>query len=187
MSRGFVPLVVAAALLTSCSGTAEPAAPTTSAAATSGPQVPSPLPTNGLLSDPCGVLTEAEAGTVGLASPGKEDTSTAKGCTWKSSSSEPNQIALTPLPRNTGGIGDVYAQKAKDAYFEPVSISGYPGAYADVQDARSQGSCTLWVGVTDQLAVSVIPQIQEGPHQSDPCGVAQNFAAAMITHLKAQT
>ena len=81
-----------------------------------------------------------------------------QGCVWKSSATEQNQIGLTPLPQNTGGISDIYDNKPHSVYFEPVDINGYPGVYTDIQDARADGSCTLWVGVTDQLAVSVIPK-----------------------------
>jgi hypothetical protein len=142
-----------------------------------------PLPTQALLTDPCSILTAAEATQISLRSPGKNDsTSTLPGCTWKYTQTEQNQIGLTALPQNTGGISDIYTKKPGAAYFEPVDINGYPGVYTDIQDARADGSCTLWVGVTDQLAVSVIPNIGVG--KSDPCGIAKNFAAAMITHLK---
>ncbi|SEP52013.1 DUF3558 domain-containing protein [Amycolatopsis saalfeldensis] len=174
-------------VLTACDGSTATSPPSTpsSTSAGDGPKVPAPLPTKALLSDPCSILTTAEAAQVGLNSPGKNDsTSTLPGCMWKSSATEVNQVGLTALPQNTGGISDIYTKKSGAAYFEPVNVNGYPGIYTDIQDARTQGSCTLWVGVTDQLAVSVIPNIQSGPNKTDPCGIAKKFATAMITHLK---
>jgi hypothetical protein len=180
--------LAALGLLTACSGgspSPSPSASPSSASSSDGPKVPAALPTQALLSDPCSILTAAEATQVGLNSPGKNDsTSTLPGCTWKSSATEVNQVGLTALPQNAGGISDIYTKKTGAAYFEPVDINGYPGVYTDIQDARTQGSCTLWVGITDQLAVSVIPNIQSGPNKTDPCGIAKKFATAMITHLK---
>jgi hypothetical protein len=182
--------VSALALLTACSGgnggSADPSPSSSPSSSSSGdgPKVPAPLPTQALLTDPCSILTAAEATQVGLASPGRKRTSGLLGCTWKFSTSEQNDVGLTALPQNTGGISDIYANKPQSVYFEPVDINGYPGVFTDIQDARSQGSCTLWVGVTDQLAVSVIPQIGVGQNKTDPCPVAQKFATAMIAHLK---
>lgn len=187
MARRSVPPIAAVAmaiLLTSCSGGTEPATPTTSAAA-SGPRVPSPLPTDGLLNDPCKVLTAAEAAQVGLAYPGRPVNETSPSCSFRSSGNPLNSISIGAVPQNPHGISDIYDQKAQSAYFEPVSISGYPGALADTHDGRPSGNCQLWVGVTDELAVSIIPQISAGPNKTDPCGLAQKFAAAMIGHLKA--
>jgi hypothetical protein len=183
--------VAALGLLTACSGGSggsedpSPSQSPSSSSSGDGPKVPAPLATQALLTDPCSVLTEAEATQVGLRSPGKKDsTSNLVSCTWKATQTEQNQVALTPLPQNTGGISDIYTKKTGAAYFEPVDINGYPGVYTDIQDARADGSCTLWVGVTDQLAVSVIPNIGVGANKTDPCGVAKRFATAMITHLK---
>ncbi|WP_329069678.1 DUF3558 domain-containing protein [Amycolatopsis sp. NBC_01480] len=181
--------VAALGLLTACSGGSSSPPPSPSPTSSSdGPKVPAPLPTQALLTDPCSILTAAEATQVGLNSPGKNDsTSTLPGCMWKSSATEVSQIGLTALPQNTGGISDIYTKKPGSAYFEPVDINGYPGVYTDIQDARADGSCTLWVGVTDQLAVSVIPNIQSGPNKNDPCGIAKKFATAMIAHLKSSS
>ncbi len=95
-----------------------------------------------------------------------------------------NSVGITVVPQNTGGISDIYAQKAQQAYFEPVSINGYPGVYSAKADHRADGNCQLWVGVTDQLAVAVTPLISTGQNKSNPCGIAEKFAAVMIKHLK---
>jgi hypothetical protein len=173
-------------LLTACGGASSNPSPSpvpSSSSSGAGPKVPAPLPTQALLHDPCSILTDAEAAQISLRSPGtNRSTSPIPGCTWKYTQTEQDQIALKARPQNTGGISDVYTNKPSSAYFEPVDINGYPGVFTDIQDARTEGSCTLWVGVTDQLAVSVIPSIGVG--KSDPCGIAKNFATAMIAHLK---
>ncbi|WP_328605449.1 DUF3558 domain-containing protein [Amycolatopsis sp. NBC_00345] len=181
--------VAALGLLTACGGgnggseSPSPSQSPSSSSSGAGPKVPAPLPTQALLTDPCSTLTAAEAAQISLRSPGtNRSTSAIPGCTWKYTQTEQDQIALKALPQNTGGISDIYSNKPNSVYFEPVDINGYPGVFTDIQDARTEGSCTLWVGVTDQLAVSVIPSIGVG--KSDPCGIAKNFAIAMIAHLK---
>ncbi|HWD04535.1 MAG TPA: DUF3558 domain-containing protein [Amycolatopsis sp.] len=175
-------------LLTACSGSnaGEPpaSAPATTSTVSAGLRVPAPLPTDGLLNDPCSVLTRDEAAQVGLDSPGRKDTGEVNGCTWKSTRSEQNQVAIRPLPQNHAGISDIYDQKDKDVYFQPVTINGYPGVFADVQDSRPSGGCTLWLGVTDQLAVGVISSIYVGDNKNNPCGISQKFATALVRHLQ---
>lgn len=52
--------------------------------------------------------------------------------------------------------------------------------YASALDERDSGGCTLVVGVTDKLAVSVDASFLE----TDPCPVAERTAEAMIEHLQ---
>jgi hypothetical protein len=42
----------------------------------------------------------------------------------------------------------------------------------------------LWVGVTDQLAVSIITGISSGPNKTDPCPIAKKVGDGMVAHLK---
>ncbi|MFD2459042.1 DUF3558 domain-containing protein [Amycolatopsis samaneae] len=169
-------------------GTAQPPAGAGSSAPAdsggSGPKVPSPLPAKDLIADPCGVLNATEAEQVGLKYPGEKSTGALNGCRWTSSGSNLNFVNNTPIEQNKHGISDIYAQKAKQAYFEPTTINGYPAVFAATEDSRSNGVCTLWVGVTDQLAVSVLPNISMGSNKKDPCGIAKKFATAMIGHLQ---
>jgi hypothetical protein len=65
-----------------------------------------------------------------------------------------------------------------------VTVDGYPGVLSDVHDGRPSGNCTVWVGVTDQLAASVNAQISSDDAKSNACAIAQNVAEAMIQHLK---
>jgi hypothetical protein len=48
-----------------------------------------------------------------------------------------------------------------------------------VLDKRAQGGCDLWVGVTDDVAVSVSTVFLE----VDPCPVAERFATAVVDGL----
>lgn len=189
--------LAAAGVLSACSGgsggagSIPPAtsASSSAAAASSGgqlaPPVPAPLPTDTLLANPCGALSPDQAAQIGLTGAGKADQDEAgPRCQWKSATSTLNAVYISPVPANANGLSDIYANKAKDQYFQPTTIDGYPAVYADVQDTRSIGDCSLWVGVTDQLAVSVSTQIGEGPNKSNPCPVIQRVATAMVQHLQ---
>jgi hypothetical protein len=184
--------VAALSLLTACSGsgtTQGQASPTPSAAPAQqqggAPHVPAPLPVDGLLAQPCDALSPTQVDQLGMVGPGKsEQTPTGPSCTWKSATSDANSISVEPVTINKNGLDSIYANKAKAAYFEPLQIDGYPAVYFDIQDGRSQGTCSLWVGATDELAVSVISQIGRGPNVSNPCPVAERTAKAMTEHLK---
>lgn len=186
----FVP-VAASVLLAGCSGSgsdgstdgSSSAAPS-SAGGDSSLKVPAPLPADGLIDNPCSAISAAQLTEIGLLTDGKVSAGTPKLCRWTSSSIDLNSISLSAISQNKGGIGDIYDQKAKSAYFEPVTLSGYPGVFASIDDGRPSGVCQLWAGVTDQLAVSIITSINSGPNKSDPCPIAKKVGDALVTHLK---
>jgi hypothetical protein len=182
-------------LLTACGGksggTETPsssAPPSSSADVAANLKVPAPLPTGDLLSNPCAVIAPSQYDALNFAGAGTKRESTngslAADCKWASKSNEGNVVFISPLPINKNGISDIYSQKAQAAYFEPVTINGYPGVLTDVHDGRPSGNCSVWVGVTDQLAVSVNAQISSDSARANSCSIAQNVAEAMIQHLK---
>jgi hypothetical protein len=180
-------------LLTACtgktgtgttSGSASPA-PTGEATDNGAPKVPAPLNADGVLADPCSALSAAQQDEIGMVKPGEGDQGpTGPECRWKSVSSSLNSVEVSPFTANKNGLSDIYAQKAGSAYFEPLTVAGYPAVSTDVSDLRSGGDCPLWVGVSDQLAVVVTAQLGEGKNQTTPCVVAQKVAEAMIRHLR---
>jgi hypothetical protein len=149
------------------------------------PSVPSPLPTSELTADPCSGLAPEQVTQIGLAGPGsgKQD-QTGPECTWKSSTSQFNNVTIAPMTINKNGLSDIYANKSKDAYFEPTTVAGYPAVYAGISEDRAKGYCNLWVGTTDNLAVGILTIIGSGPNKSNPCPVAERVATAMIQHLQ---
>jgi hypothetical protein len=184
----------AAGVLSACSGGSDGGssiptlAPSSAAASSSSrlaPAVPAALPADQLSSDPCGALSTAQVSQIGLTGAGKaSQNSSGPSCVWKSASNDANSVSISPMTANKNGLNDIYAGKAKDKYFEPTSVSGYPAVYADITDDRSSGYCTLWVGVTDQLAVGVLTIIGAGTNKSNPCPVVERTATAMIKHLQ---
>ncbi|TQJ03810.1 DUF3558 domain-containing protein [Amycolatopsis cihanbeyliensis] len=148
------------------------------------PRVPNPLPVDGILADPCNALSAAQLSRIGLDAPGtKRETRTGSECVWKSAAFQDNSVSISPMTANDNGLDGIYANEPEDEYFEPTTIGGYPAVYANVIDSRSNGDCVLWVGVTDELAVSVITQIARGPNETDPCPVNERVGTAMIEQL----
>jgi hypothetical protein len=166
-------------------GPATTAAPSSSSSVGEAPQVPSPLPVDALTANPCSALSSSQVSDLGLTGSGTtRQGQTGPDCQWRSATVYENVLSISPMLPNKNGLSDIYAGKANDAYFEPTTIDGYPAVYASSADLRSSGNCSLWVGVTDQLAVSVIAQIASGVNKSNPCPVTGRVATAMIQHLQ---
>ncbi|WP_158605574.1 DUF3558 family protein [Amycolatopsis panacis] len=109
-------------------------------------KVPAPLPTQELLSNPCSALTGAQLTDIGLAPPGKVSQGPPALCGWSAATIPENRVNVGAVPQNKGGISDIYAQKATQAYFQPVTVNGYPGVIAAADDLRSSGLAVCgWV------------------------------------------
>jgi len=188
--------VASVAVLSACSSetagnpsTATPRSAGSSSAAAStsqlAPKVPSALPTDALTTNPCSALSPAQVTKIGLTGAGEmRQDDLGPNCKWRSATSQFNVVYLSPMTINKNGLSDIYAAKANFAYFEPTTVNGYPGVYASPTENRSGGDCQLWVGVTEQLSVSVSDQIGDGPNKTNPCLVTERVATAMINHLQ---
>jgi hypothetical protein len=122
-----------------------------------------------------------------MAPPGKPSTNAGgPTCQWNGATNTSNSAFINVMTADKNGLSDIYTNNdnKKYAYFEPVTIDGYPGVYAEPTDDRSQGSCTAWIGVTDRLAVGVSMILLTGANKANPCDSANKVATAMIEHLK---
>ncbi|WP_027928277.1 DUF3558 domain-containing protein [Amycolatopsis benzoatilytica] len=204
MTRRTVQIAVGAfaavGLLSACSGggnsgAAQPSVPASSPANASTAtgsgntdpslKVSAPLSTQALVGNPCTALGDGDASTLGLATPGKPMNSGGlTGCQWVSTQFAENTVGIIPVTLNKNGLSDIYALKARQAYFEPLTVEGYPAVFANQLDDRKDGSCNLYVGVTDQLAVATDVGIGTGRNRATPCDAAKQIATAMVKHLK---
>jgi hypothetical protein len=150
----------------------------------SAPKVDSPLNPAPLLSDSCAVLSSSQLSTLGLKTGKPRTNEIGETCTWQYSDGTSNTVNVVPMVPNKNGLSDLYDQKDQKAYFEPTQIAGYPALYADITDDRSRGQCSLYVGVTDQLAVYILTQLDDGADVTNPCPVADKVGAAMVQTLK---
>lgn len=195
MRRSLVLLLAAGALVAGCSGTkngtasSEPTYTTGSPGASSGssgsaPKVSNPVNTASIESNACSALSAAKRTELGLGEGEQRTTSVGPGCSIFAADDRLNQIEISPVLANKNGLSDVYDTKANNEYFEPTEVAGYPAVYAASLDARDKGKCGLFVGVTDQLAVNILVQYDNGPGASAPCPVALKVGEAMIETLK---
>jgi hypothetical protein len=146
--------------------------------------VSNPLNPAPILANACDALTTAQLSSLGLKAGKPRTIQTGTTCSWKYADGTTNTINLSPIEPNKNGLSDLYDQKAGQAYFEQTTISGYPAVYTDITDDRNRGRCSLQIGVTDQLAVYIFTQFDNGPEISSPCPVADKVGAAMIQTLQ---
>lgn len=151
----------------------------------SAPRVPSPLNTSNLLSDACTGLASSAVSRMQLKTGVSRTTKAGPSCAWDSEVAQFDTVSISPIVLNKSGLSNIYNLKAKQEYFEPTTIGGYPAVFADPIDRRKDGRCSLHVAVTDNLEVLVFTQFSKSKAATNPCPVAEDVATAMIETLKA--
>lgn len=154
------------------------------------PTVANPLGAEKYLQNPCGLMTTAQTAELGGMTAPEEDLRGVAGpqCKWRDPSEKINNLTIAFLVAGAGGLSGAYAahEQGGTAYFEPTEISGYPAVYIDQIDARKQGTCSLTVGIRDDLAMSIIASFQTtSPNYSNPCPIAAKAAEFAVATLKA--
>jgi hypothetical protein len=150
----------------------------------SAPKVDTPLNPAPLLADACAALSASQLSTLGLKTGKPRQIQTGTTCSWRYADGTSNTVNISPIEPNKNGLSDLYDEKEKKAYWKPTNIAGYPAVYADITDDRNRGRCSLYVGVTDQLSVFILTQLDNGADVSNPCPVADRIGAAMVKTLK---
>ena len=128
---------------------------------------------------PCDMVTDQQAKSLGF-NPGEpsEDATYGPACDWYDDSF--GYFGLTLLNNQPLGIAGIYRnqEQGRYGYFEPVDVAGYPGVYADANDGRKEGACTLNVGVTDTQVVTVTALLNE--NEAEACDLALQAAEAAV-------
>ena len=189
--------MTALALLAGCgtgggtTGTPTTATQPTSAGNSDGPpKIQNPLDVKAFEADPCSMVTPAQVEAFGLPGvAGKVNTlSPGAACSWLGNSTPARMSPGAAILPDGTNLASIYPNR-DTAYraFEPQpAIQGYPAFIALVADSRKEGNCSLLVGVSDEKALSVTFQSDEGsPKYADPCGAATEFANLVITTIKA--
>lgn len=163
-----------------------PAGPTNSEVPANGsaPPVGDPIDPSGVAADACGVLTPAQLDTLGLTEGTPRQSAAGPSCYWRLAAEDGNRIDFALLEQNSGGLSDIYDQRAEYAYFEETQVGGHPAVYASEADQRDSGFCMMYVGLNDSVAMAVGSQFLAGADQSDPCPVVATAAESMIETLK---
>lgn len=183
------PLVLALVVVavTACSPGTSTTTGTSSAAATTtttGQADVSPS-VAGLREDPCTGLTAEQAAGFELA-PGKPISDVGRGpsCMWTSPRYDSNVVMLSFDDLGGGGLDQIRAGRADDAYHDEVELGGYPAIFASAFELRHEGDCTLWVGVADGLVMNVSAAFRNGPDAADPCSGLERIATATVANLE---
>ncbi|GAB3703298.1 hypothetical protein GCM10027598_02280 [Amycolatopsis oliviviridis] len=153
------------------------------------PAVASPITNTAQFeSDPCAAIPTAEVESVGgkVEHSEQEVMTAGKACAWIFAKGA-NTVSAGLVAGNKEGLSSLYAQNATGGLttFKPVEqVSGYP-AVVYANGGEGPGTCTLAVGVRNDLVYTVIPRLgSDHPSFSDPCGMATKVAAAAIKNLK---
>lgn len=86
---------------------------------------------------------------------------------------------------NTTGLSEVYKQKDTLAVFKPLpDVQGYPAAEYEQADLSDVGTCTLALGVSDQLMYSIGVSMNQDADKPHCVETAQKIAGLVITTMK---
>lgn len=199
----------AVALLTSCTtntaGQATPApgdAPDTSSTTTpseepdtgdlptdGAPEVDDPLDTTKFQKEPCLSLTSDQSeGIFGLSASGRPfGGELGNACEWKNESTG-GQAELHFLDKYPRGLSAQYAaeNEGKWAFFEELTVQGYPAVARGLVDRRADGGCTVVIGASNEIAFEIPVQLSRGNEgKKDACAVAADVAGEAVTTMKA--
>ncbi|SFI92631.1 MULTISPECIES: DUF3558 domain-containing protein [Amycolatopsis] len=191
ITTGIVALSLA--LLSGCSqpqaGNPAPS-PTSSGAASAAPRVSNPLDPSAYVGRPCDLVPPQLVSQLGFSDPTPTDADSpfGPGCGWIDvSGAKPKNLSVglqILRGERNGGLSAVYRTRDAGgyAYADPTDLSGYPAVFADTQDRRAQGKCSVYVGIADDLTFSAGVDGYSG--QQDSCAAAEQVAAAVITTLQ---
>lgn len=187
--------VVAAGCSAPTAGTAQPAPGSASGTApdSRAPKVTDPLDPAAYLGKPCALVPESVLAPLRYPAQGEATVSgpfaeAGPGCGWQIGAEGLSvQIIIGTGNRDQGmgGLAGIY--RAKDAgqlgFVDPApSVAGHPAVFSDLSDRRAHGNCTLWVGLSDDLAFATAAQGYQG--EKDSCQVAETVAGAVVGTLK---
>ncbi|RJQ70997.1 DUF3558 domain-containing protein [Pseudonocardiaceae bacterium YIM PH 21723] len=187
-TRNFALVLAATALvIAGCNGSSESSTSSSAPAPSSSsgaPKVEKPIDTAKFQADPCSLLTEAQIQALGTTD--KKVTTAALGpaCRW-TSGSKGLYYGATFVTANKDGLSSLYGQKDTLKLFRPVAaIQGHPALIYGQTDGTANGACTLAIGLTDQLTISLGVDASNAPEKSDPCGYVTKFGDTVMTDLK---
>ncbi|MFI6300585.1 DUF3558 domain-containing protein [Amycolatopsis thailandensis] len=176
---------------TQVAGTATTSAPSSARLPSDGaPAVANPIANTAVVeADPCSAIQTAEIEAIG----GKvkrselEPMTMGNACAWIFAAGA-NTVSAGLTTGNKNGLSSLYAQNATGGLTTFTSVppvDGYP-AVVYANGGEGKGTCTLAVGVRDDLVYTVIPRLGgDNRSFSDPCGMATKVAAAAIKNFKA--
>ncbi|WP_083886733.1 DUF3558 domain-containing protein [Actinoalloteichus spitiensis] len=144
------------------------------------PPVPAPVDASGL--EPCDLMSDAAASSVGYDPGSKElrpnhslDEAPLDMCRWASNDIGSVTLYTSSVP---DGLSTIYANYSHYPVFEPRTVGEYPAVHTN--DTDDPARCPLFVGVADDQVLLV--DTVTGP-ADDACQNATEVALAIINEL----
>lgn len=143
--------------------------------------------------DPCNLLTAQQLGSIGLKvpDPQREDVpSTGPGCYWEFDADSASGFSVSFASQGTGkGLSNLYKHKelgTAKVFEELPAIEGHPALIFIVdEDRRSEGECSVAVGLRDDLTVGVDLTADPSTAQGkEPCEWAEKVARLAVQTMK---
>ncbi|MCA1655429.1 MAG: DUF3558 domain-containing protein, partial [Pseudonocardiaceae bacterium] len=158
--------------------------------------VPSPLDASAFRDAPCDLISERQAGELGLPVVQEERSGGRVACTWRAETNDPNPLeALSIRVQTASGLGAIAQQcssRTECDSWTVDTISDYPVIRANGQLESKYGRCRLFVGVADNVAFLVtdgdLDAVSKGATEGDAggprCDRADQAATIAIQTLK---
>jgi hypothetical protein len=152
------------------------------------PQITDPLDTTSFQQDPCQTLTAAQTKQLNVSATGHSIYSPlGKACEWTNEQTH-GYAQIRFNNKNPYGLSGEYQANAQDKYVyfdELPPIEGYPAVSNDIADHRKDGTCTVIVGVTDELTFETNLQLSDANvGKVDPCAKAAEVAGMALQTMK---
>lgn len=178
-------------------GASQPPGGSSSSASTAAPQysVEEPLDISQFLPRPCDLLPVESLNSNGIdpmsgrAFLPEDDVVAAESgpyCSWPDEDLNLSAgIQSGNTERSIGGLSGLRLSYEQGRYelWEETSNSGYPAVYFGVADRRSEGSCQIAVGVSEDMTFTVSADVySENPEEA--CRVVDEVAADVIQNLR---
>lgn len=133
---------------------------------------------------PCGLLTGAQLGQLGLSTTSREQrlpAPFATGCLW--ASTDNSWGVAYGFDTTRAGLNEIYQRKSVYQHFEPRSIDGYPAV--DAQTVYNPQDCYTYVGIADSqlLYVNVDNRPSSGQAAAPACERLDQVVKMIIGNL----
>ncbi|WP_317493945.1 DUF3558 domain-containing protein [Haloechinothrix sp. LS1_15] len=145
-------------------------------------------------SSPCRTLDDDLLAQAGFTYNETEASTTNQGdpiCHWKTDHG--GVFGVTVMLSNEHGLSGIYANHEDgglEVFEELEPVNGYPAVAADQVDSRHRGTCTVAVGVRDDLTISAYFSAGAGddvPYNDTPCERAHELAEVVVATLDGES
>lgn len=150
------------------------------------PAVEDPVNVSAFLQHPCTTLTQEQLSRLDVSGTGAPTTSggiaeqVGPYCVWLAPERSAS-LSVGFLASNEIGLTTVYESRDEFAYFDPTSVGGYPAVFADFDDYRNDGECSIIVGTSDTETFRASEKGELNPQ--DACDRAKQIATAALATM----